>query len=158
MRRSDREIKDVPDIIGVIKKCDVCRLGLCDGDMPYVVPLNFGYEYKDSKLTLFFHSAAEGQKHDIIRRNPKAFFEMDCSHKLIEAEEAAKYTMEFESVMGCGIISYCTEKAEKIHALERLMNQYAGDKTFDYPDRVVDSVTMLRLDVSEFTGKRLKKP
>ena len=41
MRRKDREITDTQDILEVIKKCDVCRIALHDGDYPYIVPLNF---------------------------------------------------------------------------------------------------------------------
>lgn len=40
MRRSDREIKNFDEIIEVIKKCDVCRLAVNDGECPYIVPMN----------------------------------------------------------------------------------------------------------------------
>ncbi len=65
--------------------------------------------------------------------------------------------MEFESVIGDGKIYRITDKDEKIKALKHLMKNYAKDKEFVYPDHVVDSVTMLKLVVSEFTGKRLKR-
>jgi nitroimidazol reductase NimA-like FMN-containing flavoprotein (pyridoxamine 5'-phosphate oxidase superfamily) len=157
MRRKDREITDPLEIIKVIEKCDVCRIGLSDGGVPYVVPLNFGYDYIGGKLTLYFHGAREGRKHDIIQRNPVACFEMDCSHKLITADLPEKYTMEYESVMGNGRISLCTEKAEKVHALTRLMKTYAKGRSFEFSDHVVDSVGVFKLDVSDFTGKRLSK-
>jgi nitroimidazol reductase NimA-like FMN-containing flavoprotein (pyridoxamine 5'-phosphate oxidase superfamily) len=154
MRRSDREIKDPEEIMKVIDKCDVCRIGLADNDVPYVVPLNFGYEYAGGKLTLYFHGAKEGRKHEIIQKNPVACFEMDCSHKLVVSEDAARYTMEYESVMGNGRISRCADKTEKTHALKQLMKNYAKDKEFEFPDRVVDSVGVLKLEVSDFSGKR----
>ena len=44
MRRKDREIKDFNEIIEIIRKCDVCRIALHDGDFPYIVPLNFGLD------------------------------------------------------------------------------------------------------------------
>ena len=49
MRRSDREIKDFGKIVEIIKKCDVCRIAMNDGDFPYIVPLNFGTEVKDGR-------------------------------------------------------------------------------------------------------------
>jgi nitroimidazol reductase NimA-like FMN-containing flavoprotein (pyridoxamine 5'-phosphate oxidase superfamily) len=125
--------------------------------MPYIVPMNFGYEYENEKLTLFYHGAKEGKKHDIISKNPIACFEMDCSHKLIEAEEAGNYTMEYESVIGVGNIQYCISKSEKTHALKQLMKKYVKDKEFTFPDHILETVTVFKLDVSEFTGKRLKK-
>ena len=157
MRRSDRQVSDKTEIIKIIEKCDVCRLGLSDNNIPYVVPMNFGYLYDDGKLTLYFHGASQGRKHDIIANNPVACFEMDCSHKLIEADNAWQYTMEYESVIGSGEIHYCTDKSEKTNALAYLMKQYAGDKNFTFPDHVLDTVTVFKLEVVEFTGKRLMK-
>ena len=157
MRRADREIVEKAEIIEIIEKCYVCRLGFSDDNVPYVVPMNYGYEYVGEKLTLYFHGADEGKKHDIIAKNPIACFEMDCSHKLIEADEAAQYTMEYESVIGSGEISYITGKSEKINACRLIMRQYAKDKEFSFPDHVLDSVTLFKLEVSEFSGKRLKR-
>ena len=157
MRRSDREIKDAAEIIEIIEKCDVCRLALSDGSVPYIVPMNYGYEYTGGKLTLYFHGAKEGKKLDIIARNPLACFEVDCSHKLVEADEAWKYTMEYESVIGSGKIYICAEKTEKLKALEQIMKKYAKGREFTFPDHAIQSVTLFRLEVSEFTGKRLKK-
>ncbi len=157
MRRSDREIKDKAEIVGIIEKCDVCRLGLSDNTMPYVVPLNFGYEFADGKLTLYFHGAKEGKKLDIIKSNPSACFEMDCCHRLIEADEACKYTMEYESVIGRGTVSLCFDGAEKIKALKQLMKTYTKDRDFDFPQQVVESLTVFKLEVSDVTGKRLRK-
>ena len=99
MRRSDREVKDVKEIIEIMKRCDVCRLALNDeSGFPYIIPLNFGLIVKngrdasavprdlrinDSKdsvgIRLFFHGALEGTKIDLMRRDPRASFEMDCS-------------------------------------------------------------------------------
>jgi len=156
MRRSDREIKDPAEIIKIIDKCEVCRLALAEDDMPYIIPLNYGYQYTNGKLTLYFHGAKEGKKLDIITKNPRACFEVDCSHKLVEAEDAWNYTMEYESVIGTGEISLCTEKSEKLDALQHLMHKYAPDKEFHLSDHVLESVMVFKLDVAEFTGKRLR--
>jgi len=157
MRRTDREIKNELEIIEIIEKCDVCRLAFSENNVPYIVPMNYGYEYENGKLTLYFHGAKEGKKHDIMKKNPTACFEMDCSHKLIEADEPGEYTMEYESVIGNGNVHLCIEKSEKINALNHLMKKYAKDREFTFSDQVLESVTVFKLEVSEFTGKRLKK-
>ena len=150
-------MKTKQEILDIINECKVCRLGLYDAEAAevYIVPMNFGYEYANEKLILYFHGAGEGRKHDMIKANPLACFEMDCSHRLIEAEEAGKYSMEYECVIGSGNVHYCTDKNEKAHALMQLMRKYAKDKEFTFPDRVLDSVTVFKLDVLEFAGKRL---
>ena len=157
MRRSEREITDKAEIMSIIEKCDVCRLGLSDGNIPYVVPMNYGYEYAGDKLTLYFHSAKEGRKLDIIARNPMACFEMDCSHRLVESEQACSYTMEYDSIIGSGKIHICSEKTEKITALSLLMQKYAMGREFNFPDQAIERVTAFRLDVTEFAVKQLRR-
>jgi nitroimidazol reductase NimA-like FMN-containing flavoprotein (pyridoxamine 5'-phosphate oxidase superfamily) len=41
MRRKDREIIDINEKINVIKKCKICRIGLSENNVPYVIPLNY---------------------------------------------------------------------------------------------------------------------
>ena len=47
MRRKDREVTDRNQIAAIMDSCDTCRLGLTDGQVPYIVPLSFGYEWPD---------------------------------------------------------------------------------------------------------------
>lgn len=61
MRRKDREITDFDEMVSVMRRCDVCRLAFQDGDVPYIVPLNFGMKVKEDSVTLYFHGALEGK-------------------------------------------------------------------------------------------------
>ncbi|WP_347494349.1 hypothetical protein [Ruminococcus albus] len=38
MRRKDREVTDLSEIIEIMKNCDVCRLALNDDGFPYILP------------------------------------------------------------------------------------------------------------------------
>lgn len=84
MRRRDREITDISVMESIIRDSSVCRMGLCDGDRPYVVPMNFGY--RDGKV--YMHSALEGKKLDIIRKNPDVCLEFETDLEIVRAEEA----------------------------------------------------------------------
>ena len=64
MRRKDREITSYDKMLEIMQSCDCCRIGLKDKDGVYILPLNFGYEEKSGKLTLYFHGASEGKKID----------------------------------------------------------------------------------------------
>ncbi|MCJ7619404.1 MAG: pyridoxamine 5'-phosphate oxidase family protein, partial [Anaerolineae bacterium] len=66
MRRAEREIKDREAIEDILRRATVCRLAVCDGNVPYVVPLSFGY----ADNCLYFHSAREGRKIETIKANP----------------------------------------------------------------------------------------
>ena len=45
-------------------------LAFVDGDEPYVISMNFGYKDK----ALYLHSATEGRKIEIIKKNNKVCF------------------------------------------------------------------------------------
>jgi nitroimidazol reductase NimA-like FMN-containing flavoprotein (pyridoxamine 5'-phosphate oxidase superfamily) len=156
MRRADRQVTEVSEILSIIEKCEVCRLALCDGDFPYVVPLNFGYEYSDGGLTLYFHCAKEGKKLGLIAQNPNAAFSLDLPGPVRRVNTACEFTMGYESVLGRGRIELLTESADKERALTALMKQYAPGQEFAFPQAAVDSVACLRLRAEEFSGKRLR--
>ena len=157
MRRSDREIKDRQEIYDVLRKCDVIRLGINTPDYPYVVPMNFGMETEGDNLMLWLHSATEGLKLERIKEDNRVGFEADCSHKLIVNEAACKFTMEYESVIGCGNIVICSDDDDKLRGLSAIMRQYAPDNDFTFPKPALAAVCVLRLDVLQITGKRLKQ-
>ncbi len=153
MRRKDREITDLFELEQIISKCKVCRLGLCENNVPYVVPMNFGYELQGGVLTLYFHCANEGKKLDILKNNPTVCFEMDCGHELITGKTACSYSMEYESIIGNGKIEFVGDAQGKITALSKIMNQYTGKTEFAFDDNVVEHLVVLKLTASNFTGK-----
>ena len=65
MRRKDREVTELEAVKEIIRQCDVLRLGLADGDYPYIVPMNFGWEEKEGRLYFYLHGAAEGRKAEL---------------------------------------------------------------------------------------------
>jgi len=155
MRRKDREITEINEILSVMDRCKVCRLGICENGSPYIVPLNFGYSFDNGILSLYFHCAHEGKKIDIIRKNSRACFELDCDHKMIPGECACKYGFAFSSVIGFGEIGFISDKQEKIRALDKLMKHQTGnDITHEYNESEIDRVTVLKMTVNDFTCKQ----
>lgn len=152
MRRKDREITDFQEMIEVIKGCDVCRIALHDGEYPYIVPLNFGLDVQGEQVFLYFHSAMEGKKLELLARDSRAAFEMDCDHCFILNEERMSCTMGYASVMGHGTIEAVPEE-EKYEALKILMRQYhAEDFRFDLD--MMKTTAVLKMTVLDMTGKR----
>ena len=155
MRRKDREVTEIDKILAIIDRCKVCRLGLCDNGRAYVIPLNFGYTFIEENLTLYFHSAPEGKKIDLIRKNNSACFELDCDHKLLEGDKAGSYSYAYSSVIGFGCIEFIENNTDKIFALNALMKHQTGnDKQHNFNDNDLDSVAVYKLTVDEFTGKQ----
>ncbi|WP_373218496.1 pyridoxamine 5'-phosphate oxidase family protein [Ruminococcus sp. 5_1_39BFAA] len=156
MRRSDREVTDRNEMIQIMEKCDVCRLVLNDEGYPYIVPLNFGMLVKEDRLELYFHGAAEGKKYDLIARDNRATFEMDCEHLLVLDEEKGNCTMNYESVIGRGFVEMVPDD-EKYEGLCILMNHYR-EEGFPFSQKAIPRTNVFKLVVTEMTGKiRTKK-
>ena len=152
MRRKDREIKDFNEIIEIIRKCDVCRIALHDDDFPYIVPLNFGLDVQGQQVFFYFHAAAEGKKLDLIAKDNRAAFEMDCDHNFILYEERMSCTMGYASVMGHGTIEIVPEE-EKYNALKILMRQYHAED-FAFHTDMMKVTTVMKMTVIDMVGKR----
>ena len=157
MRRKNREIKDSKEIDEIIEKADVCRIALSDNNVPYIVTMNFGYK-KGKKPALFFHCASEGKKIDIIKRNNIACFQMSIEHELVETGVRCNCGMLYRSVVGLGRISFVTEKEDKIEALNLLMKHFTGQDQHHFKEPYIDQTTVLRLDISEISGKKSEYP
>lgn len=154
MRRADREVKDQKDIIAIMEKCDVCRIALNHDGYPYILPLNFGMMVKENVIELYFHGAMEGMKYDLIKKDNRASFEMDCAHRLVTEMETCSCTMEYESVIGQGHIEILSDD-EKYDALRCLMKHYHHeDEDFPFRQEVMSYTKVFKLVVESLTGKK----
>jgi nitroimidazol reductase NimA-like FMN-containing flavoprotein (pyridoxamine 5'-phosphate oxidase superfamily) len=156
MRRKDREILDYEEILNIMKKCDACTVAFFDEKYPYIVPLNFGVQLENNKFILYFHGANAGKKVELREKNRHVSFEMHCSTKLLPGELACNFTMEYESVCGNGTLEM-VDNEEKIAAFQVLMKQYDSQKEYEFDEKMVNAVAVMKLSVNEITGKRLKK-
>ena len=57
MRRKDREITDFNIMLAIVEECDIIRIGLADGEFPYIVPVNFAYTVENQQLKFYIHGA-----------------------------------------------------------------------------------------------------
>ena len=153
MRKSDREIKSKEEIIDIIKRCDVIRLAFNNGDYPYILPLNFGFEVKNDKVIFYLHSALEGTKIDIMKKDNRASFEMDTKHELQYYEEKGYCTMSYESIIGRGRIRILPED-EKMNALKKLMGHYHKSEDTYFNPAAISRTLVYSLEVEEMTAKR----
>ncbi len=149
MRRKDREITDKAVIEDIIRRSITCRLAMCLDDMPYVVPLSFGYENN----TLYFHCAREGRKLDILRENSNVCFEFDIDQEIILAEGACRGSVKYKSVVGHGKATIIDNDESKRHGLNIIMRQYANQESFQFDDKSVADCLVIKVNIESITGK-----
>lgn len=153
MRRKDREVNSFDEIIKIVDECEIVRLGLADGDYPYVVPVNFAYEVKNKALFLYVHGAQVGRKFDLISKNKVCSFEMDIPLKMECIDEKGDVTMRYKSVMGKATAEFL-EGDERQRAIDGvIMARHEETKNFEYNRAAVAHTAVIRLTVTEISGK-----
>ena len=157
MTRREHQIFDIDKILEILEKSKVVHIGMVDGDEPYVVPMNYGYTYENEKLTIWLHGATTGRKLDIIRKNPKVFFEMECDLVPFDGDVACKYGLSYSSLMGKGIATIIENSEEKQKALSILMKTQV-DIDFEFNEKLASVVGIIKIEVSEFTAKHRPLP
>ena len=157
MTKRELQITDEAQILNILNTAKVLHLGLAVDNEPYVVPMNYGYTMEEGKLVLYLHSALRGKKLDMMRANPKVFFEMDCDWIPFEGEKPCQYGLGYSSIMGCGTARIVEDVEEKMKAMTALMKTQTG-KDFSFNERLVSIVAVIRIDVAEYTAKHRPLP
>lgn len=155
MRRKDRQVLDEGAIGHILQDSEYCHLALSAADRPYAVPLNFGYVWDGSRLSLYFHCAHEGEKLDVLRANPRAAVSMVAEAEVYskDVDIACKYSSSFRSLVARGRVDVVEDKEEKIRGLELLMSHYAPGKHFEIGEAEAEKTTVLRFVAEEVTAK-----
>lgn len=157
MRRHDREVRSTARIMEILNLCQICRIAIRDGENDiYVLPMAFGCEsFPDDGIRLWFHSAENGKKVDLIRQNGRIGFEMDCNVQLIESERPCSYSYAYMSLVGKGN-AFIVEKDDmdqKDKALKLILQKQANRKDITLKEEMLKGLTVFYIDVDEITGK-----
>lgn len=150
MRKVNQEITDKTVLHEILSNSKICRLGMIDNGLPYVLPFNFGYH----ENCIYIHSAPEGKKIDILRKNPLVCFEIEQHVEIIEDEIACKCSTLYRSVVGYGTVEIVTGFEEKKRGLEIIMKQHEFKGKMEFEPKEVELVIVLKLQIESMTGKQ----
>ncbi|WP_407905108.1 pyridoxamine 5'-phosphate oxidase family protein [Escherichia coli] len=156
MSNPEHFVDNMADIINIIKTYQICRIAINDTPAPYIVPVNFGYEFQDNRCTIWFHGARTGKKMRLLRKAPLVSLEMDGSHKLIKAEEACDYSYAYTSVIASGVAEIVQNHDEMKHGLDMIMQQVEPVRTFNYREDMLKAVCVVRIDCHTLTCRQHK--
>ena len=150
-------VTDPEQIRHILDSGKVLHLGLSVNDEPYVVPMNYGYAWEDGKLVVYLHSAVRGKKLEMVQTNPKVFFSIDCDRMPFEGRVPCQYGMVYSSILGRGTAALVEDPEDKMEAMSILMKTQTG-KDFTFNERLVSIVTVIRIDVQEYSAKHRPLP
>jgi nitroimidazol reductase NimA-like FMN-containing flavoprotein (pyridoxamine 5'-phosphate oxidase superfamily) len=137
------------NIEAIIRKATVCRLGMLDGDTPYIVPLCFGY--RDN--TLYFHGSMKSRKAELIQKQPKVCFEFDILAEPLSATDPCDWDMRYQSVVGFGKAVVVEAIEEKRQALEIITAQYAKG-SYSFPEPKLKATAVIKVAIEAMTGRQ----
>jgi uncharacterized protein len=149
MRRKDKEITDPAIVREILEKSFICRIGLLDGDRPYIVPMNYGF----SEGVLFFHSARVGKKIELISKNNRVCFEIEYAAEVIRNDQSCAWSTRYRSVIGYGILEIITDAEEKKKGLDVIM-AHNGKRDNHYHEPYVARIVILKLTIDQISGKQ----
>jgi uncharacterized protein len=147
--RSDISQQEIEQIINA---SIVCHVSMVDNDgLPYVLPFNFGY--KDGRL--YIHSAPEGKKIEIWKRNPTVCIAFSTGYEMrIQNEKVAcSYSMKYRSVLVHGELIPVMEYERKIDVLNIIMAKYSGKSDFSYSRPAVENVKVFEIKIARVEGR-----
>lgn len=153
MRRKDRAL-DIEETMQLLEKTEYGVLSTVGEDgVPYGVPLNYALV----RQSIYFHGAnAEGHKIQNIKNSGKASFTV-IDHTEVNP---AKFSTKYMSAIAFGTIQIVESDAEKRKGLEAIIRKYSSDymeSGMKYIDQAINNVVVLKLEITEVTGKGKKK-
>ncbi|HKK83244.1 MAG TPA: pyridoxamine 5'-phosphate oxidase family protein [Atribacterota bacterium] len=153
MRRKDKEITNIKEINEIIMEADFCNVAMSKNNAPYLVPMNYGFH----EPYIYLHSANEGLKIDILRRNPQVCIGIVGHVKLEKSSDVCKTGMKYNSVIIFGKAEFLTNKDEKSKALTHIVQHYEQDVLRDkliFDESELNRVTVLKVRIEKITGKK----
>jgi nitroimidazol reductase NimA-like FMN-containing flavoprotein (pyridoxamine 5'-phosphate oxidase superfamily) len=152
MRRKEKEIKELTVLEEILRDAPIGRLGVCTKGKPYVVPMNFAYNYG----SIYLHSHRKGKKMRIISENPLVCFEVD-EGEIKEAERPCSYGFRYRSVIVEGTIRVLEVLEEKLEGLKLISEKYAPGKAEQLSREDMENIKdlmVLNIEISKITGKK----
>lgn len=150
MRRKEKKITRREELDHIIHNSLICHLSCSLNDQPYVVPLSFGYDGN----AVYFHTAPEGKKNDILSANPRVClgFEHEI-HIQPDPDLACRWSFHYQSVIATGIAEEMVNPIDRLYAIKQIMLHYSGDD-WEFSEKELSKTTILRVILTEITGKK----
>ncbi len=154
MRREQREIKDINLIADLINNTNTIRIGINDTPFPYVVPVSFGYEIIDSKITFYFHGAKIGKKAELLASNQYVCIEGDIFNRYMDTIRSV--TCLYESFIGYGKCELLENEKAIIHGLQLILD-HCGYCNHKIDSKYLPATNVYKVQLQSITAKHRTK-
>ena len=157
MRRKDRAVTDEDWIKEFLTRAAVGTLATVHQDQPFLNSNLFVYD--SDNHCIYMHTAHVGRTLANISLNNKVCFTTMEMGRLLPAEAALNFSVEYESVVVFGQVALVENGVEAKHALQMLLDKYAPHlkPSVDYrppTDEELKVTAVFRIAIDDWTGKK----
>jgi nitroimidazol reductase NimA-like FMN-containing flavoprotein (pyridoxamine 5'-phosphate oxidase superfamily) len=157
IRRSDREVTDEDWMSAFLHRAPAGYLATVDGDQPYINVNLFAYDAE--RHAIYLHTARKGRTRANLENSSPVCFTVSEMGRLLPAEVALEFSVEYQSVTVFGRAAVVTDEAEAIRALQLLLDKYFPHLApgRDYRPPVPEELkrtTVFALAIEDWSGKR----
>lgn len=150
MRRKEKEITRRDELDQIIHNSLICHLSCSHNNQPYVVPLSFGYDGN----AVYFHTAQEGKKNDILSANPRVCLGFEQEIQILpDPDLACRWSFHYQSVIATGIAELVIHPKDRLYAIKQIMLHFS-DEDWEIPEKELSRITIWQVILTEITGKK----
>lgn len=155
MRRHDRA-RDEGWIRAFLHRAPIGVLATVSEDQPFINTNLFVFD--EARDALYLHTARTGRTRANIERNPRVCFSAFEMGRLLPADEALEFSVEYAGAVVFGRASVVDSKEEKEAALQALLDKYAphlrpGEDYRPITAGELARTAVYRIDITEWSGK-----
>jgi hypothetical protein len=157
MRRTDRAIEDLSQIHDLLERGRFFALATSVEGQPYQhVSL---YWFDSTTNRIYFHTARTGRTRSNIEANPRVSASVAEIGRLLPADEALEFSVEYASVIVFGRARIVEGNDEARYGLQGLLDKYfpelrPGEHYRPIADDELRRTTVFAVDIEEMSGKR----
>lgn len=148
--KKEHEITSKEEILEILHTALICRVAFHDDPFPYVLAFNFGF----SNGCIYIHSAKEGKKTDLIRKDNRVGFEVDINTEIVKSGKPCGWTTRYRSVTGVGFADILEDSEDKKEGLDIIMRQHEGGSKYEYDLNSLDRMLIIRIRILDMKAKR----
>lgn len=161
MRRPDRAVEDEAWIKAILRRAPYGVLATVHEGQPFINSNLFVYD--EAAHVIYLHTARVGRTRANVEADGRACFSVSEMGRLLPADEALEFSVEYAGVTIFGRVAIVEEEGEARHGLQTLLDKYAphlrpGRDYRPITDDELARTTVYRLDIEQWSGKKKEAP
>lgn len=158
VRRADRAVHDEEWLKGMLGAAAIGTLATVnEGGQPF---LNSNlYVYDEARNAIYIHTARLGRTRSNLEMDEKVCFTVMEMGRLLPADQALEFSVEYASVVVFGRGRVITDAVEAEYGLQLLLDKYAphlrpGEHYRPIVPEELKRTAVYRIDIDQWSGKR----